>query len=87
MGKVLIDGVYVDRKITILMKKFKWKGLNNITITFKPSHTLYYDPRKEYVDPALQTENKLSLDEVTNIADKIQNTNVDKIYSLNMVID
>ena len=41
---------------------------------------------KEYVDPALDTKNKLTLDEVTNIADEIQNANVDKIYS-NMVID
>ncbi len=49
--------------------------------TLETSHTLYYDPRKEYVDLALQTENKLTLDEVTTIADKIQNTNVDKIYS------
>ena len=37
--------------------------------------------RKEYVDPALDTKNKLTLDEVTNIADEIQNANVDKIYS------
>ena len=49
--------------------------------TCKTSHTLYYDPGKEYVDPALDTKNKLTLDEVTNIADEIQNANVDKIYS------
>ena len=48
--------------------------------TYKTSHTLYYDPRRDYVDIALETKNKLSFDEITTFSDIIQNDNVDKIY-------